>query len=138
MDLTIRPFESGDEAAVVALWERCKLVVLWNDPHRDIALKLAVQPKNLLVGLIEDCVVATVMIGYDGHRGWINYLGVSPDHRRQGLGRRMMEEAESRLRSLNCPKINLQVRATNAAVVAFYEALGYKVDEVVSMGKRLG
>jgi ribosomal protein S18 acetylase RimI-like enzyme len=77
------------------------------------------------------------MAGYEGHRGWINYLAVSPQHRRQGIGRRIMEEAEERLRSAGCPKINLQVRETNQEVIEFYAKIGYTMDPVVSMGKRL-
>jgi ribosomal protein S18 acetylase RimI-like enzyme len=82
-------------------------------------------------------VIATVMVGYEGHRGWINYLAVAPEHRRAGIGRRMMAEAEQRLRDLGCPKINLQVRTSNAEAIGFYERLGYSLDDVVSMGKRL-
>ena len=82
-------------------------------------------------------VVASVMGGYEGHRGWINYLAVDPEHQRQGLGRRMMEEVEKRIRALGSPKINLQVRTSNTDVIRFYESIGYKLDDVVGMGKRL-
>jgi ribosomal protein S18 acetylase RimI-like enzyme len=82
-------------------------------------------------------VVATAMAGYEGHRGWINYLAVSPELQRCGIGRRIMEEAEARLRALGCPKINLMVRNTNAAVIEFYRRIGFQLDEVVCMGKRL-
>jgi ribosomal protein S18 acetylase RimI-like enzyme len=82
-------------------------------------------------------IVGTVMAGYDGHRGWVYYVVVSPDHRRQGIGTALMERAEEGLASLGCPKVNLQVRAGNEAVVRFYETLGYGVEERVSMGKRL-
>jgi ribosomal protein S18 acetylase RimI-like enzyme len=77
------------------------------------------------------------MAGYDGHRGWINYLAVHPQHRRSGIGRRMMDEAESRLQAAGCPKINLQVRSKNAEVIEFYKRIGFKTDDVVSLGKRL-
>jgi ribosomal protein S18 acetylase RimI-like enzyme len=77
------------------------------------------------------------MAGYEGHRGWINYLAVSPHHRRQGIGRRIMEEAEKRLKAAGCPKINLQVRGTNQKVIKFYKMIGYTRDPVASMGKRL-
>jgi len=89
------------------------------------------------VGEVAGTVVATVMAGYEGHRGWVNYLAVHPDHRRGSYGRQMMAEAEQSLAARGCPKVNLQIRASNTAVVAFYESLGYRVDEVVSMGKRL-
>src|SRR5262249_59335693 len=91
--MEIRPFEPGEEAQVIALWERCGLTRPWNDPHKDIRRKLRVRPDLFLVGLLEGKVVATVMAGYDGHRGWISYLGVDPDHRRRGLGRAIMAEA---------------------------------------------
>ena len=77
------------------------------------------------------------MAGYEGHRGWLNYVAVTPEHRRGGLGRAMVEEAERLLREAGCPKINLQVRTSNQAVIKFYRRLGYVVDDVVSMGKRL-
>jgi ribosomal protein S18 acetylase RimI-like enzyme len=136
-DIEIRPFEPGDTAAVVQLWTDCGLVVPWNDPYRDIRRKLKVQREMFLVGCSDGQIIATVMAGYDGHRGWINYLAVDPRHRRSGLGTRMMEEAEARLRAAGCPKINLQVRASNAAVIEFYRAIGFKMDDVVSLGKRL-
>ena len=135
--MKIRPFEPDDEAAVIALWERCGLTRPWNDPRKDIRRKLAVRPDLFLVGLIDGAVVATAMAGYEGHRGWVNYLGVAPEHRRRGLGRAIMAEAERRLREAGCPKINLQVRTGNAAVIAFYHSLGFVLDEVVSLGKRL-
>jgi ribosomal protein S18 acetylase RimI-like enzyme len=136
--LVVRPYEPADEAAVVDLWRRCGLVVPWNDPHRDIAMKLQVNPELFLVGTVGGRVVATVMAGYDGHRGWIYSLGVEPELQRHGFGRRVMDEAEGRLRERGCHKINLQVRSSNAGVIAFYERLGFQVEDRVSMGKRLG
>jgi ribosomal protein S18 acetylase RimI-like enzyme len=137
MPIKIRPYKSGDQMQVVQLWTNCGLVVPWNNPHRDIQRKLDVQPEFLLVGCLADKIIATVMAGYDGHRGWINYLAVHPDHQHTGLGRRMMYEAEVRLREVGCPKINLQVRRTNAKVIEFYRKIGYKLDDVVSFGKRI-
>ncbi|BBO85780.1 GNAT family acetyltransferase [Desulfosarcina ovata subsp. sediminis] len=122
---------------MVQLWTDCGLVVAWNNPHRDIQRKLAVQPELFLVGCLEAKIIASVMAGYDGHRGWINYLAVHPDYQHAGLGKRMMDEAEIRIRSTGCPKINLQVRRTNAKVIEFYKKIGYKLDDVVSFGKRL-
>lgn len=133
----IRPFQPTDETAVIALWQRCELTRPWNDPHKDIQRKLKVQPELFLLGEIDDKVVASVMAGFDGHRGWINYLAVCPTQRRRGLGRQLMEEVERRLTALGCPKLNLQVRSDNQAVLTFYRNLGYQVDEVVSLGKRL-
>ena len=133
----IRPFQIEDETAVVALWRECDLVRPWNDPHKDIQRKLAIRPDLFLVGLVEGRLVACVMAGYEGHRGWLNYLAVAPEYRRQGLARALVDEAERLLRAAGCPKINLQVRATNAGVIEFYRRLGYVVDDVVSLGKRL-
>ena len=135
--LTIRPFAPADEPAVIALWARCDLIRPWNDPQKDIQRKLAAQPDLFIVGVRGDAVVASVMAGYDGHRGWLNYLAAAPELRGQGLGRAMVAAAEERLRALGCAKINLQVRRSNADVIAFYERLGYSTDDVLSMGKRL-
>ena len=137
IDLMIRVYCEADEAAVIELWRECGLVVPWNDPKDDIAQKVRTQPELFLVGLLDGRVVASVMAGYEGHRGWINYLGVSPELHGRGLGRKMMDAAEDRLRKLGCPKINLQVRRSNRAVLAFYEHLGFSKDDVVSLGKRL-
>ena len=100
----IRPYQVQDEAAVIELWLQCSLVVPQNNPERDIERKLQVNPEWFLVGLADGKVVATCMAGYEGHRGWINYLAVSPQHRRQGTGRRIMEEAEKRLDPPAVPK----------------------------------
>lgn len=137
MKMEIRPFEPRDEESVVQLWIDCGLVVPWNNPESDIQRKLKVQPELFLVACSSSQIVATVMAGYDGHRGWINYLAVHPNHQRTGIGRRMMDEAEIRLRAAGCPKINLQVRSTNANVIEFYKRIGYRLDDVVSLGKRL-
>jgi len=137
MDLEVRAFRETDEEEVVALWRRCGLIRPTNDPRKDIARKLRVRPDLFLVGSLGGTIVAAVMAGYEGHRGWINYLAVDPDHQRNGLGRRIMAEAERRLRESGCPKINLQVRSSNQGVIDFYRRIGYEVDDVVSLGKRL-
>lgn len=133
----VRPFDPPDEKAVVALWDRCGLLRPWNNPQKDIARKLLVQPELFLVGLVEGRIVATVMAGYDGHRGWINYFAVEPSSRRQGCGRMLMTAAEDRLLTLGCPKINLQIRHDNLDAIQFYEQLGFSQDAAVSFGKRL-
>ena len=133
----IRPFQAADEARVIELWHACNLVVPWNDPHTDISLKIAFQPDLFLVACENERVIGTVMVGYDGHRGAINYLGVDPAYRRRGIARLLLQAAEERLRALGCPKINLLVRQTNLAVIAFYESVGYKLDPTVCLGKRL-
>ena len=136
-DVRIRPFERADTEAVVALWRDAGLVVPWNDPYRDIERKLTVQPDLFLVGDVGGAVVATAMIGFDGHRGWVNYLAVDAAHRRGGLGARLMAEAERLLIDLGCPKLNLQVRSSNTGVIEWYRTLGYEPDNAVSLGKRL-
>jgi ribosomal protein S18 acetylase RimI-like enzyme len=134
--MKIRPFRPADEPAVIALWRDCDLV-RWTDPRKDVARKLRVNPEWFLVGEEEGRVMATCMVGYEGHRGWINLLAVAPSLQGSGHGRAMVAEAERLLRAAGCPKINLQVRTSNLAVLAFYRRLGFKVDEVVSLGKRL-
>lgn len=135
--LHIRPFAILDTNAVVTLWQRCGLVVAWNDPVKDIERKLAVGRELFLVGEVAGQVVASAMGGYEGHRGWVNYLTVDPAWQRRGFGRAMMNAVEQRLLALGCPKINLQVRRGNTAVLQFYAALGYCEDAVISLGKRL-
>lgn len=135
--MEIRPFEDADEEAVIALWERCGLLRPWNDPHKDIARKRLLQRELFLVGVEGGAIVGTVMAGYDGHRGWINYLAVDPVRRRKGFGRALVERAEHRLSKLGCPKVNLQVRRENREAMAFYECIGFREDTVVSFGKRL-
>jgi len=135
--MQIRPFELQDEEQVIALWKECNLVVPQNDPKKDIQRKLKVNPELFLVGVVDDKIVATIMGGYEGHRGWVNYLAVSLSHQRKGYGRQMMEAVEVKLRAMGCAKINLQVRETNLAVVEFYKAIGYNLDHVIGMGKRL-
>lgn len=135
--MDIRSFRPADTEAVIDLWQAAGLVRPWNDPRKDIERKLTVQPELFLVGETEGAVVAVAMVGYDGHRGWVNYLAVSPDARGLAHGRRMMEEAERLLTELGCPKLSLQIRSDNAEVRAFYEHLGYTQDAAVSYGKRL-
>jgi ribosomal protein S18 acetylase RimI-like enzyme len=137
MNTEIRPFQPSDDTAVIQLWKDCNLVVAWNDPLRDIRRKLRVQPELFLVGVESEELIASVMAGYDGHRGWLNYLAVAPRFRRKGIGRKMVAAAEARLRQVGCPKINIQVRTSNTAVIEFYRRIGFKPDDVVSMGKRL-
>jgi ribosomal protein S18 acetylase RimI-like enzyme len=135
--MQIRPFEDIDEVAIVALWSCCGLLRPWNDPHKDIARKRRVQRELFLVCTIDDKLVASVMAGYDGHRGWINYLAVDPLFRRRGLGRELMREVQHRLQSLGCAKINLQIRRENVEAIAFYERIGFSEDAALSFGKQL-
>lgn len=135
--MQIRSFQASDEPEVIALWQECDLTRAWNDPHKDIARKLTVQPELFVVGIEDGQLIASAMFGFEGHRGWINYLAVSPMHQRKGYARTLMQWGEEVLRARGCPKINLQVRSSNAAAIAFYQALGYDQDEVTSLGKRL-
>jgi ribosomal protein S18 acetylase RimI-like enzyme len=134
----IRPFRREDTEPVVALWRAAGLVVPWNDPYRDIERKLTVQPELFLVAADDGgAVVGAAMVGYDGHRGWVNYLAVDTSRRGEGLGAAIMAEAERLLIERGCPKLNLQVRSTNQGVIDWYRSLGYEPDRAVSLGKRL-
>jgi ribosomal protein S18 acetylase RimI-like enzyme len=136
--LAIRPYCESDESGVIQLWrEAFPDAPPWNEPKADIQRKLGCQRELFLVGESEGRVVATVMAGFDGHRGWVHLVAVTPDCRHRGIGRAMMIEAERKLRQTGCTKINLQVRASNEGVVSFYKKVGYAVEERVSMGKRL-
>ncbi|MCC6607773.1 MAG: GNAT family acetyltransferase [Anaerolineae bacterium] len=133
----IRSFHLADSEAVIAVWEACQMTVPWNDPHKDITRKMQVNPELFLVAEgVNGRILGTVMGGYEGHRGWINYLAVSPDCQGQGIGRALMAAVETRLAALGCAKINLQVRSSNRAVIQFYGHLGYHIDDVISLGKR--
>lgn len=133
----VRTYTRADEQAVIEMWRVADVLAPQNDPLRDIARKLVVAPELFLVAEHDGQLVATVMGGYEGHRGWINYLAVHPDFRRQGIGLLMMNEVEQRLYKLGCPKVNLQVRKGNDLAIEFYRRIGYDEDEVVSFGKRL-
>ncbi|HTY81315.1 MAG TPA: GNAT family acetyltransferase [Dehalococcoidales bacterium] len=135
--MQITTYKSEYEKEVIALWQRCNLTRPQNNPQKDIERKLKVNPELFLVGLDEGKVMATVMGNYDGHRGWIYYLGVEPALQMKGYGRQMVGAMEEKLRAMGCPKINLQVRKDNMKAVKFYENIGFKIDEVMSMGKRL-
>jgi ribosomal protein S18 acetylase RimI-like enzyme len=137
--MEIRPYSESDEKAVAQLWrEVFPDAPSWNRPETDIRRKLAIQRELFLVAAIDLKVVGTAMAGYDGHRGWVYYVAVSPKHRRQGIGTALMKKVERDLAELGCPKLNLQVRANNEEVVTFYKKLGYAIEERVSMGKHLG
>ena len=125
------------ESAVIELWERCELTRPWNNPRVDIERKMKEKPELFLVGLIDGRVTASAMGGYEGHRGWVNYLAVEPEYQRQGLGKRMMGAIEERLLQIGCPKINIQVRTGNTGALNFFKKIGYNVEERISLGKRL-
>ncbi len=137
LDMKIRAYDEQDKNEVISLWHECGLVVPQNDPVKDIERKLKVDPDLFLVGTDEGSIIATVMGGYEGHRGWINYLAVKPGEQRKGYGQAIMQAVEVLIEQKGCPKINLQVRTNNEAVIAFYSAIGYGNDHVVGLGKRL-
>jgi ribosomal protein S18 acetylase RimI-like enzyme len=136
-EFIIRRYDVADRDDVIELWRQCGLVVPQNDPGRDIERKLKVNPEWFLVGQLDGKIIASCMAGYEGHRGWINYLAVAPEYQRRGFATKLMREAERLLHQAGCPKINLQIRTSNSDVIAFYKAIGYSIDDVVSMGKRL-
>jgi ribosomal protein S18 acetylase RimI-like enzyme len=135
--MIIKPYLPEYESGVIDLWKKCGLVRPQNDPKKDIERKLKVNPELFLLGVEGDKVMAAAMGGYDGHRGWVHYLGVDPEYRHKGVGRKMMEALEEKLLAMGCPKLNLQVLANNKEAMEFYERIGYKKDDVVSLGKRL-
>ena len=137
MHVDIRPIESSDHQQLIDLWLKCGLARSWNNPEKDIQRKLHVQPELLLGAFQGDQLVGSIMAGYDGHRGWMNYLGVLPNFQRQGIGKKLVEAAENGLTKLGCPKVNLQLRCSNFAAQHFYRKIGYGEDAALSFGKRL-
>ncbi len=135
--MEIRIFQPADTQAVIDLWQACGLLQPHNNPTLDIERKLSQQAELFFVGEQAGAIIASAMFGYDGHRGWVNYLAVAPTQQQQGHAQAMMQRGESELVALGCPKLNLQVRKSNLAATKFYLASGYAEDDVVSFGKRL-
>jgi ribosomal protein S18 acetylase RimI-like enzyme len=134
----VRAYQHVDEHAVVRLWETVfPDDPAWNEPRAVIRRKLTVQPELFLIALRAGSVVGTTLAGFDGVRGWVHHVAVAPNLRRQGIGRLLMQEAADRLRDLGCPKLNLQVRASNPGAVSFYERLGFLREERISFGQLL-
>jgi ribosomal protein S18 acetylase RimI-like enzyme len=127
--LTIAPIEDADLAGVIALWQRCGLMRPWNDPAADIALARKGANAAVLVGRDGSGIAASVMVGHDGHRGWVYYVAIDPDHRGKGHGRAIMTAAEDWLRQAGIAKLQLMVRPDNTKVQAFYESIGYDEQE---------
>jgi ribosomal protein S18 acetylase RimI-like enzyme len=135
--MEIRPYSESDEGAVAKLWhEVFPDAPSWNHPETDIRRKLTVQRDLFFVATIGSELVGTAMAGYDGHRGWVYYVAVSPKHRRQGVGTALMNRVEQELTQLGCPKLNLQVRTSHNEVIEFYKKIGYTIEERISLGKR--
>lgn len=135
--LNIRLFEAADRAAVIALWQACNLTRPWNDPDSDIDFCMAKPESTILVGESDGRIVASVMTGHDGHRGWLYYLAVEPSLQKSGHGRAMVKAAEDWLRARGVPKVMLMVRPENERVRAFYDALGYAEEPRVIFSRRL-
>jgi ribosomal protein S18 acetylase RimI-like enzyme len=135
--LDIRPVEDSDVEAVIALWKRCNLTMPYNDPYKDIAFARGGRASDVLVGLLDGNVAASVMVGHDGHRGAVYYVSVDPDLRGRGLGAEIMDAAENWLRDRGVWKLNLLIRDTNLPVKAFYESLGYDEEPRAAMAKWL-
>lgn len=136
--LLVRPFAETDEPSVIARWTE----VFADDPPRSdprtaVRRKLHVQRELFLVGEADGEVIGTVVAGFDGYRGWVHCLAVHPLHHRRGFGRALMRETEARLRAIGCPKLGLQLRSSNADVVAFYRRLGYAIEDRASLRKSL-
>ena len=135
--MIIKSYSPIYQESVVALWGKCNLTRPWNNTIKDIQRKLQVNPELFLLGFIDNKIIATAMGGYEGHRGWINYLAVDPNYQEKGIGKQIVEAIEQKLIFLGCPKINVQIRTDNKKTIKFYESIGYNIDEVISMGKRL-
>ena len=134
----IAPLGPDDIPALVALWEACGLTRPWNDPQRDARLAIEGATSTILGLRDGESLIASVMVGFDGHRGWVYYLAVAPERRREGLGRLLMAAAEAWLRDRGAPKLQLMVRTSNEEALGFYEALGLERQEVVTLGRFLG
>ena len=135
--LAIATIADADIEAVVALWQRCGLTRPWNDPHADIALARRNANSTVLVGRDGDAIVASAMVGHDGHRGWVYYVAVDPDRRTRGLGRTIMAAAEDWLRQAGILKLQLLVRRENTQANAFYTSLGFAESTSVMFAKWL-
>ena len=135
--LAIAPIGDADVADVIALWQRCGLTRPWNDPAADIALARKEANASVLVGRDGSAIVATAMVGHDGHRGWVYYVATDPDHRGKGHGRAIMQAAEDWLRQTGIAKLQLMVRRENAAAGAFYQSIGYAESQTIVFARWL-
>ena len=135
--LTIAEIADADVAGVIALWRACDLTRPWNDPAADIALARGGPNSTILIGRDGDAIVATVMVGHDGHRGWVYYVATDPDRRAKGYGRAIMTAAEDWLRATGIAKLQLLVRRENARAGAFYQSIGYAEAQTIVFAKWL-
>lgn len=137
MSFEIVRFDSNYQKAVIDLWKQCDLIVPPNDPAVDIQRKFVFQPELFFIALEDGQVIGSIMGGYEGHRGWLNYVAVLPDYQKRGYGKKLIDKAIDELRKLGCLKVNVQVRRNNPSAVEFYKHLGFKDDNVVGLGMRL-
>ena len=128
---------SADADAVIALWKLCGLTRPWNDPQEDFARALDSENSCVLLVYDDEILVGSIMVGDDGHRGWVYYLASHPNRRGEGIGRQLMYSAERWLKLRGCPKIQLMVRDDNVEGRGFYTRIGYEVQDVVTIGRRL-
>ena len=135
--LAIAEIADADLPAVIALWQACGLTRPWNDPTADIALGRRGPNSTILIGRDGDAIVATAMVGYDGHRGWVYYVATDPDRRAKGYGRAIMNAAEDWLRAAGVPKLQLLVRPENSGVAAFYQSIGFGEQKILFFTKWL-
>ena len=135
--MRVAPLTDADVAATIALWQRCDLTRPWNDPTADIALARREPNSTVLIGRDGDAIVATAMVGHDGHRGWVYYVATDPDRRAKGYGRAIMSAAEDWLRAAGIPKLQLLVRPENAGVAAFYHSIGFGEQQILFFSKWL-
>ena len=136
--IEFRDIRDEDVETVVALWQACGMTRPWNDPYKDIAFARAGRESTVLIGEVEGGIVASAMVGHDGHRGMLYYMAVDPASQRKGYGTRAVRAAEDWLGRRGVWKINLLVRAENEKVRGFYEKLGYEVNPVLCMARRIG
>lgn len=137
MKLCVRTYMEKDQDSVITLWQTCNLTVPWNNPGSDIARKMSDSPDLFFIGTLNERIVSTCMAGYDGHRGWIYYLAVTPDLCNKGIATQMLKHAEKVLAERGCPKIELMVRYTNKDIIGFYHSVGYSNEPVMVLSKRL-
>lgn len=133
----IRQYIDTDLEDIITLWEACDLTRPWNNPEIDIFRKIAQKDGLFLLAVKDEQLIATVMGGYDGHRGWVNYLAVHPHYQRNGIATALLQQLEKRLIAIGCPKLQLLIHKENMEVQNFYEQLGYEELEVICLGKRL-
>lgn len=137
MSFEIIGYDSKYQKAVIDLWKKCGLIVPQNDPVEDIQKKLEFQPELFLIALLDGRLIGSVMVGYEGHRGWLNYLAVLPSFQKRGYGKKLVNKAIVELKKIGCLKLNLQVRKSNTPVIGFYKHLGFEEEERISLGMRL-